>query len=102
MTRLVKLTVRLRAGHSAGIRRLRPDGETGLRSRNGLRSYERRRKPGKAAIPAVNSPFIRDRSIPACIDSVTGGNAYRAELYFVGTREYTAIYADSPREIVAG
>jgi hypothetical protein len=30
-----------------------------------LRSYGRRRKPDKTAIPAFNSPFVHDRSIPA-------------------------------------
>jgi hypothetical protein len=30
-----------------------------------LRSYDRRRKPDKTAIPAFNSPLVHDRSIPA-------------------------------------
>ena len=40
--------------------------------------------PGRHAIEAQELPFLG-----AFIDTVTGGNAYRAELYFVGTREYT-------------
>jgi membrane protease subunit (stomatin/prohibitin family) len=40
--------------------------------------------PGRHAIDADEIP-----GLGALIDRVTGGNAYRAELYFVGTREYT-------------
>src|ERR1700704_3846604 len=40
--------------------------------------------PGRHSIDADEIP-----GLGAVIDSVTGGNAYRAELYFVGTREYT-------------
>jgi membrane protease subunit (stomatin/prohibitin family) len=40
--------------------------------------------PGQHQIDANELPFLG-----AVIDRVTGGNAYRAELYFVGTREYT-------------
>ena len=40
--------------------------------------------PGRHQIDANELP-----GLGAVIDSVTGGNAYRAELYFVGTREYT-------------
>lgn len=51
MTRLVKLTVKLTAGHSAGIRRLR----AGRKDRSAppirLRSCDRRRKPGKQRSP---------------------------------------------------
>jgi membrane protease subunit (stomatin/prohibitin family) len=41
--------------------------------------------PGRHQIDANELP-----GLGAVIDSITGGNAYRAELYFVGTREYTA------------
>lgn len=41
--------------------------------------------PGQHQIDANELPFLG-----AVIDRVTGGNAYRAELFFVGTREYTA------------
>ena len=40
--------------------------------------------PGRHQIDANELP-----GLGAVIDAVTGGNAYRAELYFVGTREYT-------------
>ena len=40
--------------------------------------------PGQHQIDANELPFLG-----AVIDTVTGGNAYRAELFFVGTREYT-------------
>jgi membrane protease subunit (stomatin/prohibitin family) len=40
--------------------------------------------PGRHQIDANELPFLG-----AFIDFATGGNAYRAELYFVGTREYT-------------
>ena len=40
--------------------------------------------PGQHQIDAQELPFLG-----AVIDHVTGGNAYRAELFFVGTREYT-------------
>jgi membrane protease subunit (stomatin/prohibitin family) len=39
--------------------------------------------PGRHQIDANELP-----GLGAVIDSITGGNAYRAELYFVGTREY--------------
>ena len=40
--------------------------------------------PGRHQIDANELP-----GLGAIIDRVSGGNAYRAELYFVGTREYT-------------
>ena len=40
--------------------------------------------PGRHSIDADELP-----GLGALIDFATGGNAYRAELYFVGTREYT-------------
>src|SRR6202011_3817685 len=40
--------------------------------------------PGRHQIDANELPFLG-----LFIDPATGGNAYRAELYFVGTREYT-------------
>ena len=40
--------------------------------------------PGRHPIDADELP-----GLGALIDFATGGNAYRAELYFVGTREYT-------------
>jgi membrane protease subunit (stomatin/prohibitin family) len=40
--------------------------------------------PGRHQIDANELP-----GLGAIIDHATGGNAYRAELYFVGTREYT-------------
>jgi membrane protease subunit (stomatin/prohibitin family) len=40
--------------------------------------------PGRHQIDANELPFLG-----TIIDWATGGNAYRAELYFVGTREYT-------------
>jgi len=40
--------------------------------------------PGRHQIDANELP-----ALGAVIDHITGGNAYRAELYFVGTREYT-------------
>src|SRR5580704_11341929 len=40
--------------------------------------------PGRHQIDAQELPFLG-----AIIDFATGGNAYRAELFFVGTREYT-------------
>jgi membrane protease subunit (stomatin/prohibitin family) len=40
--------------------------------------------PGQHQIEANELPFLG-----AFIDRATGGNAYRAELFFVGTREYT-------------
>jgi membrane protease subunit (stomatin/prohibitin family) len=40
--------------------------------------------PGRHAIDADEFP-----GLGAIIDFATGGNAYRAELYFIGTREYT-------------
>jgi membrane protease subunit (stomatin/prohibitin family) len=39
--------------------------------------------PGRHQVDADEMPFLG-----ALIDLATGGNAYRAELYFVGTREY--------------
>ena len=39
--------------------------------------------PGRHQIDAQELPFLG-----AIIDHATGGNAYRAELYFVGTREF--------------
>jgi membrane protease subunit (stomatin/prohibitin family) len=42
--------------------------------------------PGQHQIDAQELPFLG-----AVIDRVTGGNAYRAELFFVGTREYTSL-----------
>ena len=39
--------------------------------------------PGRHEIDANELPFLG-----AVIDWATGGNAYRAELYFIGTREY--------------
>jgi membrane protease subunit (stomatin/prohibitin family) len=41
--------------------------------------------PGRHQITADELP-----GLGAIIDHATGGNAYRAELYFVGTREYTS------------
>ena len=41
--------------------------------------------PGRHQIDANELP-----GLGAIIDHVSGGNAYRAELYFVGTREYTS------------
>ncbi|HET6810924.1 MAG TPA: SPFH domain-containing protein [Acidimicrobiales bacterium] len=41
-------------------------------------------EPGQHQIDADELPFLG-----AFIDRVSGGNAYRAELFFVGTREYT-------------
>ena len=40
--------------------------------------------PGQHQIDAQELPFLG-----GIIDRVTGGNAYRAELFFVGTKEYT-------------
>jgi membrane protease subunit (stomatin/prohibitin family) len=40
--------------------------------------------PGRHSIDADEIP-----GLGAIIDFATGGNAYRAELYFIGTREYT-------------
>ena len=40
--------------------------------------------PGRHQIDADELPFLG-----FFIDAATGGRAYRAELYFVGTREYT-------------
>ena len=40
--------------------------------------------PGRHQIDANELPFLG-----TIVDWATGGNAYRAELYFVGTREYT-------------
>lgn len=40
--------------------------------------------PGRHQIDASELPFLG-----IFIDAATGGNAYRAELFFVGTREYT-------------
>jgi membrane protease subunit (stomatin/prohibitin family) len=40
--------------------------------------------PGRHQIDANELPFLG-----AIVDWATGGNAYRAELYFIGTREYT-------------
>src|SRR6202522_3278180 len=40
--------------------------------------------PGRHSIDADEIP-----GLGAVIDFATGGNAYRAELYFIGTREYT-------------
>ncbi|MGH3279552.1 MAG: SPFH domain-containing protein [Trebonia sp.] len=40
--------------------------------------------PGRHSVDADEIP-----GLGVLIDHVTGGNAYRAELYFVGTREYT-------------
>jgi membrane protease subunit (stomatin/prohibitin family) len=42
--------------------------------------------PGRHQIDAQELPFLG-----AFIDFATGGNAYRAELYFVGTREYPGL-----------
>jgi membrane protease subunit (stomatin/prohibitin family) len=42
--------------------------------------------PGQHQIDAQELPFLG-----GIIDWATGGNAYRAELFFVGTREYTAM-----------
>jgi membrane protease subunit (stomatin/prohibitin family) len=42
--------------------------------------------PGRHQIDAQELPFLG-----AFIDVATGGNAYRAELYFVGTREYPGL-----------
>lgn len=42
--------------------------------------------PGKHQIDADELPFLG-----AFIDTLTGGKAYRAELYFLGTREYTGL-----------
>src|SRR5579884_3647660 len=42
--------------------------------------------PGQHQIDADELPFLG-----AFIDRVSGGNAYRAELFFVGTREYTGL-----------
>jgi membrane protease subunit (stomatin/prohibitin family) len=42
--------------------------------------------PGRYQIDANELP-----GLGAIIDHVSGGNAYRAELYFVGTREYTGL-----------
>ena len=42
--------------------------------------------PGRHQIDADELPFLG-----AFIDFATGGNAYRAELYFVGTREYPGL-----------
>ncbi len=42
--------------------------------------------PGRHSIDADEMP-----GLGAIIDFATGGNAYRAELYFVGTREYTGL-----------
>ena len=39
--------------------------------------------PGRHQIDASELPFLG-----IFIDAATGGNAYRAELYFIGTREY--------------
>ena len=41
-------------------------------------------RPGRYQIDAQELP-----GLGAIIDRLSGGNAYRAELYFVGTREYT-------------
>jgi membrane protease subunit (stomatin/prohibitin family) len=41
--------------------------------------------PGRHSIDADELP-----GLGALVDFATGGNAYRAELYFVGTREYTS------------
>src|SRR5581483_6717765 len=41
-------------------------------------------EPGQHQIDADELPFLG-----AFIDRLSGGNAYRAELFFVGTREYT-------------
>jgi membrane protease subunit (stomatin/prohibitin family) len=41
--------------------------------------------PGRHQIDANELP-----GLGSIIDAVSGGNAYRAELYFVGTREYTS------------
>ena len=41
-------------------------------------------EPGREPVPADELPFIGN-----IIDWATDGNAFRAELYFVGTREYT-------------
>ncbi|HZT66791.1 MAG TPA: SPFH domain-containing protein [Acidimicrobiales bacterium] len=41
-------------------------------------------EPGQHAVDADELPFLG-----AFIDRLSGGNAYRAELFFVGTREYT-------------
>jgi len=40
--------------------------------------------PGRHQVDANELPFLG-----VFIDAATGGNAYRAELFFVGTREYT-------------
>src|SRR5437868_10765960 len=60
--------------------------------------------PGRHQIDANELP-----GLGAVIDAVTGGNAYRAELYFVGTREYTGFKfggrvddAQDPRTGLAG
>jgi membrane protease subunit (stomatin/prohibitin family) len=42
--------------------------------------------PGQHQIDAQELPFLG-----AIVDFATGGNAYRAELFFVGTREYTGM-----------
>jgi len=42
--------------------------------------------PGQHQIDAQELPFLG-----GVIDWATGGNAYRAELFFVGTREYTGV-----------
>ncbi len=42
--------------------------------------------PGQHQIDAQELPFLG-----GIIDWATGGNAYRAELFFVGTREYTSL-----------
>jgi membrane protease subunit (stomatin/prohibitin family) len=42
--------------------------------------------PGQRRIDADELPFLG-----MFIDAATGGNAYRAELYFVGTREYPGL-----------
>ena len=43
-------------------------------------------EPGQHQIDADELPFLG-----AFIDRLSGGNAYRAELFFVGTREYTGL-----------
>ncbi|HEV2369554.1 MAG TPA: SPFH domain-containing protein [Acidimicrobiales bacterium] len=43
-------------------------------------------EPGQHQIDADELPFLG-----AFIDRLSGGNAYRAELFFVGTREYTGM-----------
>ncbi|MDQ1397180.1 MAG: hypothetical protein QOG64_2439, partial [Acidimicrobiaceae bacterium] len=40
--------------------------------------------PGRHDVDATELPFLG-----AFVDRLTGGNAYRAELFFVGTREFT-------------